>query len=239
MMKKILSLAALMLLPLLAVAQYSDAVLFNAYLQADMKVWNNYLHAYDFNKLSTKEKLRYLNYEYGYVATAIDEKEPDAATHLEQFEKHIEAMKPHLSEAMYLDYMSSCVAYKALMNKAKFISYGLESKKLIYQAYEVDSLDPSVLTLKGNVDFYAPKLIGGDKKRALAYFYKAQKIFEQSGDTVNNWNYVSCLQCQIQCEDKIGNTDKAIQLARKLLARYPNHAYMRDILLPELLRKKK
>ena len=219
---------ALLLASVSSFAQYSDAVLFDAYLRADMSVWNSYLHAYDFNKLSLREKERYLNYEYGYVATAIDQKEPDAEQHLQNFEK-----------AMYLDYMSSCVAYKALMNKAKFISYGLESKKLIYEAFEVDSLNPSVLTLKGNVDFYAPKMIGGNKKRALGYFYKAQRLFEQKGDTVNNWNYVSCLQCQIECEDKVGNTDKAIRLARKLLARYPQHAFIRDTLLPDLLKKQK
>ena len=231
--------AALLLASVFSFAQYSDAVLFDAYLRSDMSVWNAYLHAYDFNKLSLAEKERYLNYEYGYVATAIDLKEPDAEQHLQNFEKHIEALKPHLEEAMYLDYRSSCVAYKALMNKAKFISYGLESKKLIYQAFEVDSLNPSVLTLKGNVDFYAPKMIGGNKQRALGYFYKAQRLFEQKGDTVNNWNYVSCLQCQIECEVKVGNTDKAIRLARKLLTRYPQHAYIRDTLLPDLLKKQK
>lgn len=222
-----------------AKAQYSDAVLFKAYLATDMKVWDRYLHAFDFSKLSTEEKERYLNYEYGYVATAIDEKAPDAAQHLKNFEQHIQSMKGVLPEATILDYESSLAAYKALMNKAKFISCGLESFNKIKEAYQVDSLNPLVLTLKGNVDFYAPKAFGGNKKRALTYFYKAQKLFEQAGDTVNNWNYVSARLCSIQCEEKLGNVNRAVVLAQRLLQRYPNYVFLRDTYLPELLEKQR
>lgn len=220
-----------------AQTKYTDAVLFGAYMRTDMKVWDKYLHSVKFESLSNKEKARYINYEYGYVATAIDEKAPDAEQHLKDFESHIEALKPVLPQATILDYESSCAAYKALMNKAKFISYGLESFNKIKEAFDVDSLNPYVLTLKGNVDFYAPKAFGGNKKRALSYFYKAQRIFEQKGDTVNNWNYVSARLCSIQCEEKLGNLDKAVSLAKKLLARYPDYAYLRDTYLPELLEK--
>lgn len=206
-------------------------------MRTDMKVWDKYLHSVKFENLSAAEKKRYINYEYGYVATAIDEKAPDAEQHLQNFEKHIQALSTVLPKALVLDYESSCAAYKALMNKAKFISYGLESFNKIKEAFEVDSLNPYVLTLKGNVDFYAPKAFGGNKKRALSYFYKAQRIFEQKADTVNNWNYVSTRLCIIQCEEKLGNVDKAVAQAKKLLQRYPDYAYLRDEYMPELLEK--
>ena len=123
---------------MLSMAQYSDADLFRAYLATDMKTWDKYIHAHNFDKLSNKEKMRYINYEYGYVATAIDEKAPDAEKHLQDFEKHIAALKGILPKATVLDYESSCAAYKALMNKAKFISYGLESFNKIKEAYDKD-----------------------------------------------------------------------------------------------------
>ena len=222
---------------MLSMAQYSDADLFRAYLATDMKTWDKYIHAHNFDKLSNKEKMRYINYEYGYVATAIDEKAPDAEKHLQDFEKHIAALKGILPKATVLDYESSCAAYKALMNKAKFISYGLESFNKIKEAYELDSLNPYVLTLKGNVDFYAPKAFGGNKKRALQYFRTTCRLYEAKGDTLNNWNYLSARLCSIQCEEKLGNVDKAVSLAKKLLQRYPDYAYLRDTYMPELLEK--
>lgn len=237
MKTRLIALSVCLLSGMLSFAQYTDAVMFDAYLRTDMTVWDKYLHAVDFDKQSAKEKARYLNYEYGYVASAIDAKAPDAEKHLADFEKHIKALSTVLPKATVLDYESSLAAYKAMMNKAKFLSYGLESFNKVKEAFETDSLNPYVLTLKGNVDFYAPKAFGGNKKRALTYFYKAQRIFEQKGDTVNNWNYLSARLCSVQCEEKLGNIDKAVTLARKLLQRYPNYAYMRDTYLPELLEK--
>lgn len=222
-----------------AQTQYSDSVLFAAFLRSDMKTWDKYLHAVSFDKASLSEKKRYLNYEYGYVATALDEKAPDAEQHLLDFGKHIDALEPSLPKATIMTYRSSYAAYEALANKWVFISKGLESFNLIKEAYEVDPKNLLVLTLKGNVDFYAPKSFGGDKKRALGYFRTARAMYEQKGDTINNWNYVSCRLCIIQCEDKLGNTDVAIKEAQALLKKYPNYVFLRDEQLPQMLKKKK
>lgn len=216
---------------------YTDAVLFAAYLKNDMAVWDRYLHAVNFDHAPQAEKLRYLNYEYGYVATAIDEKAADRDQHIANFEKHIAALKGVLPEATRLDYESSLAAYKGLNNKAKFISCGIESYKTINAAYAIDSMDPMVLTLKGNVDLYAPKAIGGNKPRAALYFARAVKIYEQRGDTVNNWNYLSSLNCSIQAAEELGQIEKAVNLARKLLKRYPTYAILRDTYLPKLEEK--
>lgn len=222
-----------------ALAQYADSDLFAAYLKNDMSVWDKYLHAKSFDKLSRDEQARYISYEYGYVATAIDEKAPDAKQHLLDFEKHINALSDYLPEATIVNYRSSLAAYGALMNKMQFISKGLESFNLIKQAYELDSLNPKVLALKGNVDFYAPKAFGGNKQRALGYFRTSQRIYEEQKDTVDNWNYVSCRLCIIQCEDKLGNTAKAIKLAEQLLKRYPNFLFLRDTYLPDMRKRVK
>lgn len=218
---------------------YTDKVLFDAYLKTDMKVWDQYLHAVSFDQLSASEKQRYLNYEYGYVATAIDEKAPDAKQHLKDFETHINALSSTLPKATVLTYRSSCSAYQALMNKMQFISKGLESFNTIKEAYEVDSLNPLVLALKGNVDFYAPKAFGGNKQRALQYFRTTCRLYEAKGDTLTNWNYVSIRLCIIQCEDKLGNTKLALRLARELLRDYPGFCYLRDEYLPDLERREK
>lgn len=220
-------------------SQFTDDVMCLAYQAADMKTWDAYLHSASFDQLSKKEQLRYLCYEYGYVATAIDEKAPDAKQHLQDFEAHINALTPVLDSATVLTYRSGLLAYQALMNKMQFISKGLESFNLIKTAYEVDSLNPMTLSLKGNVDFYAPKAFGGNKRRALGYFYKAAAIYERQGRTTDNWNYVATRLCIVQCEEKIGNTQRALQLGEKLLREYPSFTYLKNEYLPELRKKSK
>lgn len=221
-----------------AFAQYDDCTLTEAFMRQDMSVWDRYMHAYNFNSLSQKEKLRYLSYEYGYVATAIEQKAADAKTHLTNFEAHIDAVESVLPAAKLLCYRSSAAAYHALYNKMLFVTKGAESYSLVKQAYATDSLDPGVLTLKGNVDFYAPKSLGGNKQRGMNAFFKARRIYEQRGLTHCNWNYLSCCLCIIQGYQKMGKFEKAIDECKALLKKEPNYVYVRNTLLPELERQK-
>lgn len=221
-----------------AFAQYDDCALTDAYMRQDMTVWDSYLHAYSFNSLSQKEKLRYLSYEYGYVATAIEIKAADAKQHLTDFEAHIDAMEKVIPQAQLLCYRSSAAAYHALYNKVLFVTKGAESYSLVKKAYETDSLNPGVLTLKGNVDFYAPKTLGGNKQRGMSCFFKARRIYEQQNLTHCNWNYLSCCLCIIQGYQKLGQYDKAINECKALLKKEPNYVYVRETLLPEIEKQK-
>jgi len=220
-----------------AQAQYTDKVLFAAYLRNDMTVWDSYLHHVSFHKQPLAEQERYINYEYGYVATAIDEKAPDMQQHIDSFEHHINYLDGKLPKATILDYRSSLAAYEALVNKLQFLTKGLESFNLVKEAYATDSLNPLVLSLKGNVDFYAPKAFGGNKQRALGYFRTAQRLYEAAGDTLTTWGYCSTRLCIIQCEEKLGDTNRALRDAEALLRKFPTFAYLRDQYLPELRRK--
>lgn len=218
----------------MAQAQYTDKVLCDAYMAENMKVWDAYLHSVSFSKLSLTEQKRYLNYEYGYVATAINEKAPDAKQHLKDLEAHINALETKLPKSTVLTYRSGMLAYHALMNKLQFLTKGMESFNMIKDAYKADPNDPMMLCLKGNVDFYAPKAFGGSKDRAMEYFYKAIKLYEQQQKTVDNWNYMSARMCAIQCEDQKGNVKKALGMAEQLLKEYPNYKMLRDKYLPDL-----
>lgn len=216
-----------------AQAQFADSLLFAAYLDGEMNVWDIYLHSVSFNTLSTKEKKRYLSYEYGYVATAIDNKATDTKQHIDSFEQHIALLRPQLPEATALTYRSALAAYKAKSGKM-FLNNAIRSYTLAQEAYAADKKSEIALTLKGNIDFYAPPALGGDKKSALRYFREAQELYEASGDTLTCWNYVATRLCIIQCEDKIGNTCTALRLAEGLLRSYPSFTYLRDSYIPEL-----
>ena len=235
--KRIRLAALLLIMAMPAIAQWEDSVLYNAYLKNEMTTWNQYLHANSFARMSQEEQIRYLSYEYGYVATAIDEKAPDAKEHIDAFEAHINLLEPVLPPAQVLVYRSSLAAYHALYNKFFFISKGIESYNLVKQAYEIDSLNPIVLTLKGNVDMHAPKALKGDPKRALKAFELAKKLYEDNGLTQYNWNYISNWLCIAQCYEKMGNLLRAIRTCEAILYAEPGFDYVRDVYLPELQAK--
>ena len=225
--------------PILCLAQYSDKEMYQAYLKQDMAYWDSYIHHYNWSQLSKSEKERYLNYEYGYIATAIDEKQPDAKKHNDDFLEHIDEMEHILPKATILTYRSSYAAYRAKLSTWEYAKQGVKAMQLAKEAVKADKNNPLALTLLGCVDFYAPGLFGGSKPNALKSFTKAEKIFCQQGDTINNWNYASVCMQLAMCLDKTGKTDEAIALCRKMLQRDPNFLFIRDEYLPQLLKKRK
>ena len=229
-------LSALLLCPVFLRAQYSDKDLYNAYLRRDMDHWKQYLDANAWQDLSLNEKKRYLNYEYGYIAPAIDTKKPWAEEYLKAFERHVEEMYKckHISEAHYNMYMSSVCAYDFMLNRGHLFSSGVKSFKHVKKATELAPDDPFVLTLMANVEFYAPSAFGGDKEHALKLFQKARNIFETTTTYEHLWNYASMRLCIAQCYEKTGEVEKAIRTCQEILESIPDFSYIRDEYLPRL-----
>lgn len=178
-----------LLCPILCMAQYSDKDLYAAYLSKDMSLWQRYLTQTEWSTLSPAEQARYLNYEYGYVATAIDTHAPDAKQLVARFGEHINAMTSVLPEATILTYRSAHAAYRAKLSVWELVSQGMLAFRYEHRALAADPTNALALTLAGNVYFYAPKILGGSKTKAHRYYQKAVHAYRQQGDTLNNWNY--------------------------------------------------
>lgn len=219
-------------------AQYSKEQMYRAYITQNMALWDDYLHHFDWKTLNNASRAEYIGYEYGYVAAAIDEKQPDAKQHIDAFLAHIEAMEGVLPPSTLLTYRSSHAAYRAKAYPFEFASMGVKAMNMAKEAVQKDSLDVLALNLLGCVDFYAPALFGGSKERALQSFRTARRVYEERGDTVCNWNYTASLMQMAMCLDKTGHTDEAVALCRKMLAVDPDFRFIRDEYLPSLLKKK-
>ena len=106
-MKRFL-LYVMLLVPGLSFGQFSDKMLYRAYLEQDMFVWNQYLTYYKWEALpSLYEHERYLNYEYGYLATAVEDKTPDVKERVEAYARHIDQMEDFMDDALVLTYRSA------------------------------------------------------------------------------------------------------------------------------------
>ena len=219
--------------------------LLEAYLNNDMSAWQATIDDARWETLCDDEKINIINTEYGYIATLLDEaptgckqsksdksaRKAQAQHYLDAFINHIEDAKDILPESRYCMYLSGAYAYKFMLTGN--ISAGVKSFQLCHDAVEKDPKDPLALTLVGNVEFYAPKLLGGSKKKALEHF-NAAKTYIQAPQYDLWWNKPALYLCLIQCYEKMGQKEKALTTAKALLQSYPNFIYLRDTYLPQL-----
>jgi len=229
----------MLLIAILAHGQYSDEQLYQAYMQSDLRLWGQYIDAQDWSKLSHVERKRLINYEYGYIPVLADQnKMTEAARYLKQYNQHLSAEQKYLSKADYLAYLSASHAYAYLLDKSLILSEGMQSFKVAKQAVEADSKNVIAMTLKGNVDFYAPKLFGGNKQKAVEMFLEAEKIMEQDPHYQYLWNLPAMQLAIAQCYEKLGDIDMALKQVNKILLRHPNFKYVRETYWPQLKQKK-
>ena len=218
--------------------QYSDEQLYEAYMSSDLTLWGEYIAHTKWDTLSAEGRTRLINYYYGYIPFRHDNGGKDCRALLDTYWALIRRHQDVLTESEYKTFLSSAYAYEYLLDHGRIFSDGMKSYKVAKEAVEADENNPLALALKGNVDFYAPKLFGGSKKRAMRAFLKAEKIMHNDAKYRYYWNYPSLQLCIAQCYEKQGDLDEAIEQCRKLLAEHPHFAYVRDEYLPALLKKK-
>ena len=221
----------------LCLAQITDEQLYHAYLSQDLTLWGEYIATADWAKLSASERTRLINYYYGYIPFRHDAKADDCRQLLDNYLRFLESHRAKMTPSEYATYRSSAHAYEYLLDNSKIVSEGLKSFKLAKQAVELDSLNPVALSLKGNVDFYAPKFFGGSKKRAMRAFLRAEKLMHDNAKYKFWWNYPALQLCIAQCYEKEGDIAKAVAECERILREHPDFRYVRDEYLPSLRKK--
>ncbi len=211
-------------------AQYSDQQLYRAYLNRDMHTWQAYLAGTDFAQAPLDEQLRYLNYQYGYVAYAISIKQDDCRLLLDQFEANLETLRPQLPEATYLAYKASTHSYELSLNHWQFAKLS----KLIYsevsRALSADADNPLAQTMKGNVEFYSPI---GSKHDALRHYQAADSLYHAQGASPWLWNVRAVQLALVQCLEKTQSREAAIVKCREILAEEPDFYALREMYIKE------
>ncbi len=216
----------------------TDEQLYMSYMQSDLTLWKQYIDSADWKNMNAEERLRLINYEYGYVPFIADKKDPTASHYLEQYIAHVEEEKANLTPSVYASYMCAAHAYTYLLDKSKLFSSGLQSFRLAKKAVELDPNNSIALVLKGNVYFYAPRAFGGNKEEAMRLFARAERIMQQEGKWRYLWNYPALQLCIAQCYDKLGDTDSAYRKCRAILKEHPNFRFITETYLPELEKKR-
>ena len=181
-------------------AQHSNHQLYQAYLNREMSVWEEYIVSAQWDSLSLETRKQLLNYEYGFSAYILRENTDKAREFITRFENHLETLKNALSAARYHAYLASVYTYKLGLNKAHMIANAKQLYANVNRAMELDDQDALVLSMKGNVEFYSPF---GSKKRALEYYQKADSIYAISGEEYEQWNHRAVEMNIEMCKEKL------------------------------------
>ncbi len=224
----------LLALSLMCSAQYSDKELYQAYLTSDLTLWGEYIKNTNWNTLSVSDKERMLNYQYGYVANILSNKDKSPKQQLALFKERIAEMADMMPKSTILSYESAAAAYEIQLGSWKVFSLAKDAFTKADEAVKLDSLNSIALTLAANVKMYAPKMVGGDKEVALKYFLLSEKRYREIGWTTYNWNYRALQLCIAQCYEKTGHKEKAIAKCEEILQEEPNFEYIKHDYLPRL-----
>lgn len=211
--------------------------LLEAYFNGDMSTWQAAIDESQWETLCNEDKEIILNTEYGFIASLIDEaptgakrsakgreeRNTKAERYLETYVTHIEDLQSFLPQSRYCTYRSAAYAYEFMIRKN--LSAGIKSFQLCHDAIKADPNDPFALSLVANVDFYAPKLLGGNKKKALEEFERARHILLTEEQYDLWWNKPATLYSLIMCYEAVGDTATARSRRQEIKDLYPNLPY--------------
>ncbi|HBZ34184.1 MAG TPA: hypothetical protein DEO38_03680 [Bacteroidales bacterium] len=237
-MKHIFATIAFLSLSMLLMARdFSDEELYNDYLTGKMVLWGEYLAANDNNgNVNDEELQRLVNYDYGYIAWLIDEQRRDDAQHrLAIFQRRVEMLKQieDIDMADVYVYQAAVAAFNWMLNKIK-LNYAKKAIDYTDKAIKENSSNPRALSLLGNAQFNNPF---GSNKDAVKTLLRAIEMFQRYGEDKHSWGYTATRLSLVQCYEKLGQKDKAIQYAKQILTDSPEFIYLRDVYLPKLMKK--
>lgn len=213
--------------------------LYNSFINREMYKWGSIIHTLDTGKniSSVDQKLEVINYYYGYIGYLIGKKQNDiAGSMIVKGEKLIhQVLVTSPKNATAIAFKGSFLGFRMGMNKLKSFGLYRESYADINRAYAIDQKNVQALIDKGNILYYSPVILGGDKEEALKYYIKGSRILEKNGDTDQNWVYLNLLTVIAMAYEKTGQPDLSRQICEKLLRKEPNYRWIKDVYYPRIL----
>jgi len=216
---------------LFAETPYSKSI-YDAFIVRDMTKWENIIQSMEASHSikTVDQKLELINYYYGIIGYLIGRKQYAHAEKLTNRGEKLISQVLHASpqNATAYSFKGSFIGFRVGIKKYKAILLSNESKKYINKAIEIEPLNVQGLIDKGNLLYYAPEIMGGDKKAALNYFQKAAVIMEQKNETVENWVYLNTLTMIAFAYKKTNDLADAKQTYEKIMREEPNITWAKD-----------
>jgi tetratricopeptide (TPR) repeat protein len=207
--------------------------LYQSYIQDKMYLWKGIIA--EMNREYDTEGDQTLLYDlcfayYGYIGYLIsEEEEKQAKTFLDQaMERTGELEKALDSRPDVLALQGALIGYRLILSKFSSMFLGPKALKYITDAYESADNCFNCNVEMGNMRFYTPKFLGGDKTEALLHYKKAVEILETSKlKTEHNWIYMNTVLLLANAYKETGQPDFACQLYKQMLEYEPAADWIR------------
>ena len=199
-------------------------IMFQAYLDNDMKRWGTEIQKYIAQpNLTINDKIDISNYLYGYIAAILETENKNVIESLlkiwNNYLDEIETAKGNRADVHV--YRAAIATYKFKLNPF-LLTQASRSLNELDKALNTDPNNFLALQLKGNVKFYMP----GNKKESIVWFERALQHLDTAA--LYRWNQCAITLCLAQAYEKTGNPQKAVKIRETILKQYPNFTYMHD-----------
>lgn len=174
---------------------------------------------------------------YGYIAFLLEDNSSVARRQLEKAEQELERLSRFPRYAAHTHaFRAAFYGFRITLRPLSAIRLGPRSYAAVDEALQTDPSNPLGWMEKGNTRFYTPSTFGGSKQEALEAYAQAISLFEQNMIPNHRWIYLNSLIGLAKSYQYTGNRALAIATYRKALTFEPEFKWVRDDLLPELLR---
>lgn len=237
--KKNILIVVFLILPFLLFASEKERI-YNAYVQNKMNDWKVVI-----DKMGRKNPnnvhfvAELVNYEYGYIGycLGVDQKK-EAKHYLELAENRLEWLEENsFNPSIIHAYKSAFYGFRIGLSPIKAPVIGPKSMKQGELAVAADSTNSMAYIQQGNAQFYMPAVFGGSKTEAIKRFKKAEKLMTLNGRPDEDWNYLSLLVLIGQSYEELKNWDLAKEYYNRALKAEPEFKWVKDELLPGLIKK--
>lgn len=213
--------------------------IYNAYINNNMTEWGRIIDKMESSSHKTSDLiLELVNYQYGYIGWCLGIKNQNGAKkYLSLAETNLKKLEiSNYKLSMVNSYKSAFYGFRISLNTYKAPFYGPKSLQYAKTAIQLDAGNPYGYIQLGNIEFFMPAIFGGSKERAIEYYRIAQKLMEDKGEIVNDWNYLNLLVVIAQAYRDIDNISMAREYYEKILEIEPDFLWVKKVLYPEVLR---
>jgi tetratricopeptide (TPR) repeat protein len=240
--KKYILILSLALLSCCVLGQNNKSI-YNAYASGNMTKWKAAMDSVDaLKQKKDKDVLDLINYQYGYIAWCIgSDKEDEAEKYLTKATLNLEKLElKKYNESMLYAYKAAFVGFEIGLANYKAPFMGMKSLEYAKKSVSIDISNALGYMQLGNIYFYMPKMFGGSKTEALAYYLKALTLMESNKEyKTNNWNYLNLLATIIHAYVELNKFEEAKKYCIKTLTIEPGFDWVKNNLYPKVLKNVK
>jgi len=222
-------------------AQTTNKILiYNAYIQGNMKKWESVIISIEKQKpTTTDQKLELISYYYGFIGYLLGMKNYEQAAHyIDKGDKLIvDVLKLAPKNATAYAFKGSFIGFHIGMSKFKAIFLGPESNKNIAYALQLEPVNIQANVDNANTLYHTPGLFGGDKKQSLKLYLRGATLLEKTKLTDSNWFYLNVLTLTAKNYEALEQWQNAKSTYEKILHLAPDYKWVKNELYPAILKK--